>query len=49
MRIVYVESCTECGCALVRSEDGEQQPSARLVASCGGCRCHTTLPKAAGA
>jgi hypothetical protein len=46
MRIMYVETCPECECALVRSKTGERRPSAQLMAGCTGCECHDALPLA---
>jgi hypothetical protein len=40
VQIMYVETCPDCDCALVRAETGETKPS-RLMADCGGCTCHT--------
>lgn len=40
VQIMYVETCPDCDCAVVRAETGETKPS-RLMADCGGCTCHT--------
>jgi hypothetical protein len=47
MQIMYVETCPDCDCALVRAKTGETKP-ARLMADCAGCSCHTPWQLASG-
>jgi hypothetical protein len=48
MQIMYVETCPDCDCALVRAKSGEPRPS-RMLAGCAGCSCHTAWQLASGA
>jgi hypothetical protein len=48
VKVIYVENCPMCACALVREADGERRSSSRLKAACNGCACHGDLPIAAG-
>ena len=48
VKVIYVETCPECSCALVRSPEGERRASNRLKPACNGCSCHRDLPIAAG-
>lgn len=48
VKVIYVETCPRCDCALVRTPDGETPSSARLKATCAGCSCHDSYPIAAG-
>jgi hypothetical protein len=45
MQIMYVETCPDCDCVLVRAPSGETKPS-RLMAGCMGCGCHKSWQKA---
>jgi hypothetical protein len=42
MQIMYVETCPECDCAVVRAPTGETKPSRRM-AGCAGCACHAEM------
>lgn len=49
---MYVETCPDCDCVVVRAPTGETKPS-RLMAGCTGCGCHKSwqksqLPQQAG-
>lgn len=48
VKVIYVENCPDCDCAVVRDADGESLSSSRLKAACNGCSCHGNLPIAAG-
>jgi hypothetical protein len=39
MQIMYVETCPDCDCVVVRAPSGESKPS-RVMAGCTGCSCH---------
>ena len=45
MQIMYVETCPDCECVVVRAPTGETKPS-RLMAGCTGCSCHKSWQKA---
>ena len=45
MQIMYVETCPDCECVVVRAPTGETKPS-RLMAGCSGCSCHKSWQKA---
>ena len=45
MQIMYVETCPDCDCVVVRAPTGETKPS-RLMAGCTGCGCHKSWQKA---
>jgi hypothetical protein len=45
MQIMYVETCPDCDCVVVRAPTGEAKPS-RLIAGCTGCGCHKSWQKA---
>ena len=45
MQIMYVETCPDCDCVVVRAPTGETKPS-RLMAGCTGCSCHKSWQKA---
>jgi hypothetical protein len=45
MQIMYVETCPDCDCVVVRAPTGETKPS-RLMAGCSGCGCHKSWQKA---
>jgi hypothetical protein len=45
MQIMYVETCPDCDCVVVRAPSGETKPS-RLMAGCTGCGCHKSWQKA---
>jgi len=47
MQIMYVETCPDCDCAVVRAQTGETKPS-RSLAGCTGCACHTPWQIASG-
>jgi hypothetical protein len=44
MQIMYVETCPDCDCVVVRAPSGETKPS-RLMAGCTGCSCHKSWQK----
>jgi hypothetical protein len=44
MQIMYVETCPDCECVVVRAPTGESKPS-RLMAGCTGCSCHKSWQK----
>jgi hypothetical protein len=48
VKVIYVENCPDCACALVREADGERHSSSRLKPLCNGCACHGDLRIAAG-
>jgi hypothetical protein len=45
---MYVETCPDCECVVVRAPTGETKPS-RLMAGCTGCSCHKSWQKAQSA
>jgi len=45
MQIMYVETCPDCDCVVVRAPSGETKPS-RLMDGCTGCSCHKSWQKA---
>jgi hypothetical protein len=45
MQIMYVETCPDCECVVVRAPTGETKPS-RLMAGCTGCSCHKSWQRA---
>lgn len=45
MQIMYVETCPDCDCVVVRAPTGETKPS-RLMTGCTGCRCHKSWQNA---
>jgi hypothetical protein len=45
MQIMYVETCPDCDCVVVRAPTGETKPS-RVMAGCTGCGCHKPWQKA---
>jgi hypothetical protein len=45
MQIMYVETCPDCDCVVVRAPTGETKPS-RLMVGCTGCGCHKSWQKA---
>jgi hypothetical protein len=45
MQIMYVETCPDCECVVVRAPTGETKPS-RVMAGCTGCSCHKPWQKA---
>jgi hypothetical protein len=46
MQIMYVETCPDCNCVVVRAPTGETKPS-RLMAGCTGCGCHRSWQQTA--
>jgi hypothetical protein len=48
VKILYVETCPDCRCPMLRSESGERGTSSRLRVGCTGCECHVALGLAAG-
>jgi hypothetical protein len=48
VQIMYVETCPDCECPIVRSESGERRASTRLAMQCSGCTCHPAFLVAAG-
>lgn len=49
VKVIYVETCPTCDCALVRSPDGQLRASNRLKPVCTGCACHQDIPAEAPA
>jgi hypothetical protein len=45
VRVIYVEDCAACGCAVVRENSLPAPPALLRGASCAdsGCECHVLL------
>jgi hypothetical protein len=47
VRVMYVEDCPSCGCAMVRENSAAAPPALLRAATCANveCDCHALLPQ----